>query len=271
VDIQTIHDILVRLSRGDLLEYIELGGWFRKIKDPILVDFLRVWGRIIVEGKNQEVVASDLSKLYRKQKRQIADHKGYVAEIYIAQILWNMQRSQIPAKLIHYKRASNSGVENSGIKNSGVENSGIKNSDVKNSGIKNSGIKNSGIENRGEYVRIPDHFFYIWHRVKLGSGAGKEIDVYASAGPELWIVECKWYSDSRKVGLNKVKDFYDLKPVVLDHEGEGLEDLKLWYFSFSGFTGDAIDFMNQNGIMFSDKDDLNELLDIAGLRRLPEL
>ncbi|MBF0202706.1 MAG: restriction endonuclease, partial [Desulfamplus sp.] len=243
---------------------------------PILVDFLRVWGRIIVEGKNQDVVASDTSKLYRKQKRQIADHKGYVAEIYIAQILWNMQRRKIPAKLIHYKRdinigVENSGVENSDVENSGVENSGVENSGVENSGVENSGVKNSGIENRGEYVRVPDHFFYIWHRVKLGSGAGKEIDVYASAGPEHWIVECKWYSDNSKIGLNKVKDFYNLKPVVLEHEGEGLEDLKLWYFSFSGFTGDAIKFMTQNGIMFSDRDDLNELLDIAGLRRLPEL
>ena len=72
-------------------------------------------------------------------------------------------------------------------------------------------------------------------------GKNIEIDIYAGAGPEHWIVECKWYSDLNvKVGLNKVKAFFDLKPVVLDHEGEGI-------------------------------DDLNKLLDLPWLKRLPNL
>jgi hypothetical protein len=50
VPMETIRDVLIKLSRGDLLQYMELGGWFRKIDDPILLEFLKVWGRIEVEG-----------------------------------------------------------------------------------------------------------------------------------------------------------------------------------------------------------------------------
>jgi len=50
VSIEEIREILVRLSRGDLLEYSLLGYWFRKTDDPILLEFLKVWGKIYVEG-----------------------------------------------------------------------------------------------------------------------------------------------------------------------------------------------------------------------------
>lgn len=39
VPIDKIRDVLVKLSRGDLIEYLELGGWFRKVDDPILLEF----------------------------------------------------------------------------------------------------------------------------------------------------------------------------------------------------------------------------------------
>jgi len=51
VPMETIRDVLIKLSRGDLLQYMELGGWFKKIDDPILLEFLKVWGRIEVEGQ----------------------------------------------------------------------------------------------------------------------------------------------------------------------------------------------------------------------------
>ena len=41
VPMETIRDVLVKLSRGDLLQYMELGGWFRKIDDPILLELLK--------------------------------------------------------------------------------------------------------------------------------------------------------------------------------------------------------------------------------------
>jgi hypothetical protein len=48
VSIEKIKQVLIQLSRGDLIDY-RLGGWFRKVDDPILVDFLAVWGRILDE------------------------------------------------------------------------------------------------------------------------------------------------------------------------------------------------------------------------------
>ncbi len=101
VDIGEIRDILIHLSRGDLLDYMELGGWFRKTDDPILLDFLKAWGKFEVEGRRQAKVITDTVKQYDALKRKINDHKGYLAEVYLAQILWNGQRQTFPARYFH--------------------------------------------------------------------------------------------------------------------------------------------------------------------------
>ncbi|MCD4786677.1 MAG: hypothetical protein K8R09_00485 [Desulfobacterales bacterium] len=103
VPIETIRDVLIKLSRGDLLQYMELGGWFRKIDDPILLEFLKVWGRIEIEGQDKAAVQNDLRTQYQTIKRRIYDHKGYLAEVYIAQILWSGQNKTLPGKLFHSK------------------------------------------------------------------------------------------------------------------------------------------------------------------------
>jgi|GEM_PF-305180 len=105
VSIETIRDTLVRLSRGDLLEYMELGGWFRTVDDPILVEFLKVWGRIAVEGKQAVDVQNDLRARYRTLKRRIHDHLGYLGEIYMAQVLWNSQNRMLPGMYLHSTEA----------------------------------------------------------------------------------------------------------------------------------------------------------------------
>ncbi len=101
VDLATIWDVLVRLSRGDLLEYMELGGWFRKVQDPILLEFLRVWGRIEVEGHSREQVAAEVVRRYQKLKRRVAEYKGYLAEVFMAQVLWAAQRMVLPGRLFN--------------------------------------------------------------------------------------------------------------------------------------------------------------------------
>jgi hypothetical protein len=40
VSLEQIREVLIKLSRGDLLDYLELGNWFRKVKDP---DFIRIF------------------------------------------------------------------------------------------------------------------------------------------------------------------------------------------------------------------------------------
>ncbi len=104
VPTETIRDVLIRLSRGDLLEYMELGDWFRKTDDPILLDFLRAWGKFEVEGTRHAKVITDTIKRYDALKRQISDHKGYLAEVYLSQILWNGQRKTFPGKYFHSDR-----------------------------------------------------------------------------------------------------------------------------------------------------------------------
>ncbi len=224
VSLEKIRDILVKLSRGDLLEHLDLGGWFRKLKDPILADFLRAWGRIVVEGESQVRVQNELRQEYERLLKRIADHKGYVAEIYLAQILWSMQGKPLPAQYVHTEQD----------------------------------------------VWVPHIFSYVWNRVRLGAGPDREVDVYAGAGKEHWIAECKWQT-RKKVGQSEVQAFLELAPLVLEHERGGVKILRMWFFSYSGFTPEAEQLMFDKGILWSDKQDLNALLEQAGLRCLPEL
>ena len=60
VPMKEIRDVLIKLSRGDLLEYMELGSWFRKVRDPILLEFLKVWGRIEVDSMDAAQVQNEL-------------------------------------------------------------------------------------------------------------------------------------------------------------------------------------------------------------------
>jgi len=224
VPIETIRDVLIKLSRGDLLQYMELGGWFKKIDDPILLEFLKVWGRIEVEGKNQAVVRSETVKKYQTLKRKFSDHLGYLAEVYMAQVLWNGQRKKLPGELFHTK---------------------------------------------GD-IELPWQFFYIWHRVRLGAGAEKEIDIYAAAGAEVWIGESKWWR-GRKVGRTEVETFLRKGEFAREAEGKDLQVLRLWFFAHDGFTEDAEALMLKNGVLWSVREDLDGLLECIGLRRLPEL
>lgn len=224
VAIETIRDVLMKLSRGDLLEYMDSGDWFRKIDDPVLVDFLRVWGRIAVEGKSQVRVVSETVKQYQERTKRFSDHQGYLAGVYMAQLLWNFQRKAFPADSVH----------------------------------------------AAQDVVLPDRFYYIWHRVRLGAGSGREIDIYGAAGADIWIGESKWWRD-KKVGVREVRAFLGKKPLVEKEEGQGLRSLQMWFFSHSGFSQGAERLMQEKGVLYSDKEDLNHLLELAGLRRLPEL
>jgi hypothetical protein len=224
VSMETIRDVLIKLSRGDLLQYMELGGWFKKIDDPILLEFLKVWGRIEVEGKNQAVVRSETVKKYQTLKRKFNDHLGYLAEVYMAQVLWNGQRKKLPGELFHAK---------------------------------------------GD-IELPWQFFYVWHRVRLGAGAEKEIDIYAAAGAEVWIGESKWWQ-RRKVGRVEVETFLRKGEVVREAEGKDLQVLRLWFFAHDGFTEEAEALMKEKDMLWSVREDLDGLLEHVGLRCLPIL
>ena len=101
VSLEKIREVLIKLSRGDLLQYMELGGWFRKVEDPILLEFLNVWGRIEVEGQKKQHVEDALKLQYRTRERKFHEYTGYLGEIFMAQVLWNGQRSTLPGRFFH--------------------------------------------------------------------------------------------------------------------------------------------------------------------------
>ena len=101
IELEQIKDVLIKLSMGDLIEYSQMGNWFRQIKDPILTEFLKVWGRIKVVGENADSVRHETVKKYQALLRKFAEHKGYLAEVYMIQMLWNSQRQTLPGKYFH--------------------------------------------------------------------------------------------------------------------------------------------------------------------------
>jgi len=101
VSLSTIKEVLVKLSRGDLLEYLELGGWFRKIDDPILLEFLKVWGKTEVEGQPSHKVQQALLEKYQTMEKRVHEYKGYLAEVFMSQILYRGQRKTLPGALFH--------------------------------------------------------------------------------------------------------------------------------------------------------------------------
>ena len=224
VSVDIIRDVLIKLSRGDLLDYMELGGWFRKVQDPILLEFLKVWGRIEVEGISAYRVQKEIQQKYQLLEKKIKDQLGYLAEIYMAQILWNCQNRTLAGKWFH--------------------------SDTD--------------------IIIPWHFNYIWHRTRLGAGKDMELDIEAAAGSEIWIGESKWWKD-RKAGIHDVEILMNKGDLFRRKEGPGLKTLRIWFFSYSGFTEEAEEFIKENGILWSSKKELNDLLNYAGLRWLPEI
>ncbi len=230
VDITTIRDVLIHLSRGDLLEYMELGGWFRKTDDPILLDFLRAWGRFEIEGRPQAKVVTDTIKQYDALRHRINDHKGYLAEVYLSQILWNGQRKTFPGRLFH----------------------------------------------SGEDVTLPDRFYDMRSRLRLDASAESEVDVYASAGTEIWLGESKWW-ETEKVGQGVVRDFLDLAERLKDFEGREYFErerpltVHLWLFAHNGVTPKAEALLREHGIYWSARADLDALIQLTGLQKLPEL
>ncbi len=102
IDMQTIKDVLIKLSLGDLIDYKSFGDWFGKVQDPILEDFLKVWGKREVLGADAREIRDDLLKHYQSLDRRFNDYKGYMAEVYLMQILWNAQDNTLPGAPFHH-------------------------------------------------------------------------------------------------------------------------------------------------------------------------
>ncbi|MCP4692457.1 MAG: hypothetical protein GY859_30720, partial [Desulfobacterales bacterium] len=222
--IETIKEILIKLARGDLVEYKSFGNWFGKINDPILNEFLKVWGEIEVAKQNPRRIKDRTIQNFETAKKRFNEYKGYLAEVFMIQILWNGQRKTLPGRCFHAQ----------------------------------------------EDITLPWGFSYIDQRRRPGTGQKMEVDIYAAAGTEAWMAESKWWSD-RKVGRGVVENLLAQADIVKEREGKYLKTLRLWLFAYDGVTGEAEELMRQNGVLWSTRAELDELLKLVNLRKLPEI
>ncbi|MEM7535201.1 MAG: hypothetical protein AAF639_23695 [Chloroflexota bacterium] len=225
ISIDQIREILVRLSRGDLLEYGHLGYFFRKTDDPILLEFLKTWGKIYVEGVSASLVNDELMSRYAKMKQQVDEYKGYLAEVFMTQVLFNSQDKQkqpIPGRFF----------------------------------------------NSDEDIEMDWPINFVQHRHRLRAGKGQEIDMLAAIGLDKWVCQSKWVT-TRKVGESVIRE--------LLAQGEAVQisypnnNIIMWIFAHNGLTDDAEELARAEGILWSDRAQLDGLLQYLDLRTLPDL
>jgi len=223
IELKEINNVMIKLAQGDLIDYKSLGDWFTNVNDPILHEFLKVWGRVEVAGGSRSEVQEELTSRYESLKRKFGNYQGYLAEVFMIQILWNNQNKTLDGKYFNYP----------------------------------------------EKIKMPHSFIYIDQRSRLGTGMGKEIDVYATAGRDVWVVESKWWK--KPVGVKVVENLIRQGELVKKRKGKDLDNLTLWLFASSGVTKGAKKLMEKNGILWSTKKDLNDLLKNSDLRELPKI
>ena len=221
VPLEEIREVLIKLSRGDLLEYMEIGGGFRKVSDPILLEFLKVWGRIEIDAQDATQVRNELITTYRKQTRRFNEYKGFLAEVFMAQVLWASQNKSLPGHFFHTLTE----------------------------------------------VAFP-RFVYVRHRVRLSSGKGREVDVLGAGGGDQWVCQSKW-AETKKVGTETVDEL--LQQAEWVREDTDAITVTPWIFAYSGLTSKAEAYARSKRVLWSDKGNLDELLEHVGLRKLPEL
>ncbi|MCE7982632.1 MAG: hypothetical protein DYG89_15715 [Caldilinea sp. CFX5] len=225
VPLETIREVLIRLSRGDLLEYRELGGWFHKVDDPILIEFLRVWGRIDVERQNAGLVQAELLSRYSRLQRRVREYQGYLAEVFMAQVLFSSQDKQKQPLPAHFF-------------------------------------------NSPTPIQMDWPVIYVHHRQRLRSGHGQEIDLVAAIGAERWVCQSKWVT-THKVGVAVVEGLL-AQAAAVRAEFE-LSTVRCWLFAYAGLTAEAEALARQEGVLWSNREQLDGLLTYLGLRTLPTL
>jgi hypothetical protein len=72
-----------------------------------------------------------------------------------------------------------------------------------------------------------------------------------------------------KIGIAEIQKLIDKGDWV--RKKIGADFTRVWFFSHDGFTQEAEKFMEQQGVLWSTRADLDGLLDYMKLRRLPEL
>ncbi len=106
-------------------------------------------------------------------------------------------------------------------------------------------------------------------KLKPESEKEVEIDILGvDVGVDVqWLGECKYWND--KVGLGVVKEFAEERAET-GKKVYNLETTVLWFFSRKGFSKNAEAYMKERGILHTDEEELNSLLESFGVSKLPK-
>ncbi|MBV7339587.1 hypothetical protein KFU94_67525 [Chloroflexi bacterium TSY] len=124
--------------------------------------------------------------------------------------------------------------------------------------------------NNPEDIPMPWSVIFVNHRVDLGLGKGKEIDILASVGGDMWVCQSKWVT-TRKINEEPLHELIvQAEAVRRDNEVE-IPELRMWLFAHEGLTQSAEKFAREQGILWSTRSQLDELLAYLGLCQLPDI
>ncbi len=121
--------------------------------------------------------------------------------------------------------------------------------------------------NTGKDVTLPRRFYYIDHRVRLGSGKDREIDVLGAAGHEQWVCQSKWVTGN-KIGISVLRTLATQADRVREKTDTSV--IRMWLFAHEGLTPKAKGFAKKYGILWSSRKEFDALLEHVGLRTLPD-
>jgi hypothetical protein len=220
VNERQVREILLALSRADVIEEKLAGTAFYNVKDPILREFAAAWARVEVENASWEQAATELQERYHRLTGKYADFKGYATELMVKFLMSRFNDQTVDGH---------------------------------------------------EYFNRPGEVFlprFIWidsRTVKEPDAREYQIDVIGKEVPHLWLVEVK--NTEHPVGLDEVRKFEEACEVA--GRVIGGEIVTRWYVSTGGFTGEAACSMQEKGVLFSSRGQVNGLLRYFGLRELP--
>jgi hypothetical protein len=217
---EQVVDILLALSRADLIEEKVAGTEFYNIKDPIMREFTDAWARVDVENATWEEANVELQERYNKLAGVYANLKGYATELMVQFLMMRFNRHEVEGKAFF---------------------------------------------NHTGRIFLPRFVWVDSRTVKLPDSPQYQIDVVGRGVPHLWLVEVK--NTEQPIGLQDVKHFAEACGVAA--EVIGGEKVTRWYVSTNGFTQDATDYLNKHEFLYSDRNQINQLLRHFGLRELP--
>lgn len=232
--LEEVRDMCYDLARADLIDEYEERERYGKVKDPILNEFLKEYTKMDKEKKPQDLVLSE----------KLAEYESRIEEL-------KKQLSSKEGILSNYKGKT-------------VEvyirylMTRWNNEEI-----------DGWYFGRAEKVLLPKFIWIDSQSLKAAGTPSYEFDMIGVRARRGWIGESKYW-EGKRIGVEQIKDFAD-KCEKVARAALNLKEMKIWYFSKDGFTEEAREYMQEQGILYSDEDSLNELLLYFGLERLPQM